>query len=60
VEHKLYHQETTRPSETALAAKRYPGNQRRKETRICYKCGKPGHIAKNCRSSNGVYNAIAL
>lgn len=61
VEHKLYHQESSSwHNEAALAAKRYPGNQRRKETRICYKCGKRGHIAKDCRSTNGVYNAIAL
>lgn len=30
------------------------GKGKEKETRSCYNCGKPGHLAKNCRQKNKV------
>lgn len=51
--------------EAALTAKRNPGNLRRKETRTCWTCGEPGHIAKDCDKKQRpgqrrFFNAVAL
>lgn len=59
VEQQMKPEEYQRPDATALMAKPngYP------DMRICYKCGKRGHIAKNCRNKNiyaGYAEAIAL